>query len=127
MIEPIRSFRELHGYQAAFDVQQRIFRITKSFPKEEAYSLTDPFRRASRSIGASIAEAWQKRRYKAHVISKLSDAHGEQAETQHWIATALACEYISETERNSMLSQCEEIGCKLGTMLAAPAKWCAHY
>jgi four helix bundle protein len=122
--EPILSFRDLHVYQAAFNLQQRIFKATKRFPKEEAYSLTDQFRRASRSIGANITEAWQKRRYKAHFVSKLSDADGEQAESQHWIATAFACGYIPETEQDSMLAQCEDIGRKLGKMMAEPEKWC---
>src|ERR1039458_4517092 len=108
MSEPIQSFRDLHVYQIAFELQQRVFKATKQFPKEETYSLTDQFRRASRSIGANIAEAWQKRRYKAHFLSKLSDAEGEQVENQHWIATAFACGYIPETEQNSMLSRCEE-------------------
>jgi four helix bundle protein len=124
MSEPILSFRDLHVYQAAFELQQRIFKVTKCFPKEETFSLTDQSRRASRAVGANIAEAWQKRRYAAHFISKLSDADGEQAETQHWIATAFACGYISGTEQNSMLSRCEEIGRKLGKMMAEPGKWC---
>jgi four helix bundle protein len=124
MSEPIQSFRDLHVYQIAFELQQRVFKATKQFPKEETYSLTDQFRRASRSIGANIAEAWQKRRYKAHFLSKLSDADGEQAENQHWIATAFACGYIPETEQDSMLAQCEDIGRKLGKMMAEPENWC---
>jgi four helix bundle protein len=124
MSEAIKSFRELRVYQAAFELQQHIFKATKQFPKEELYSLTNQFRRASRSIGANISEAWQKRRYQAHFVSKLSDADGEQAETQHWITTAFACGYIPEAERASMLAQCEEIGRKLGKMMAEPEKWC---
>ena len=127
MSEPILSFRDLHVYQAAFELQQRIFKVTKCFPKEEAFSLADQFRRASQSVGANIAEAWLKRRYSAHFVSKLSDADGEQAETQHWIATAFACGYIPATEQNSMLSRCEEIGRKLGKMMAEPEKWCSHH
>jgi len=83
MSEAILSFRDLHVYQAAFDLQQRIFKATKRFPKEETYSPTDQFRRASRSVGANIAEAWQKRRYSAHFVSKLSDADGEQEPVGH--------------------------------------------
>jgi four helix bundle protein len=118
------SFRDLRVYQAAFALQQRIFKTTKSFPREEIYSLTDQFRRASRSNGANISEAWQKRRYQASFVSKLSDSDGEQAETQHWIGTALACDYISQAECDGMLAQCMEIGRMLGSMMAAPEKFC---
>ena len=94
MSEIIERFQDLNVYKKAFELQQKIFKITKRFPKEEIYSLTDQIRRSSRSIGANIAEAWQKRRYEAHFVSKLSDADGEQAETQHWLETSLACDYI---------------------------------
>jgi four helix bundle protein len=114
----------LHVYQAAFELQQGIFKVTKCFPKEEAFSLADQFRRASRSIGANIAEAWAKRIYRAHFVSKLSDADAEQTETQHWIETSLACHYLSQAERDAMIAQCEEIGRKLGKMMAEPEKWC---
>jgi four helix bundle protein len=109
---------------AAFELQQRIFKVTKCFPKEEAFSLADQFRRASRSVGANIAEAWAKRIYRAHFVSKLSDADAEQTETQHWIETSLACHYLSQAERDAMIAQCEEIGRKLGKMMAEPEKWC---
>ncbi|MEI6395057.1 MAG: four helix bundle protein [Verrucomicrobiota bacterium] len=99
----IMSFRELKVYRAAFELQQRIFNVTKSFPKEEMYSLTDQFRRSYRSVGASLAEAWQKRRYGGHFVSKLTDADGEQAETQHWIGTAFACQYITDQVRGELL------------------------
>jgi len=124
MSEPIQSFRDLHVYQAAFDLQQRVFKATKRFPKEETYSLTDQFRRASRSVGANIAESWAKRVYRAHFVSKLSDADAEQTETQHWIETSLACHYLSQAERDAMIAQCEDVGRKLGKMMAEPEKWC---
>lgn len=127
MSKPILSFRDLHVYQAAFELQQRIFKATKRFPKEEIYSLTDQFRRASRSVGANIAESWAKRVYKAHFVSKLSDADAEQTETQHWIETSLACDYLSQAERDAMTAQCEEIGRKLGKMMAEPEKWCPDH
>ncbi len=123
MDKRINSFRELNVYQMAFELQQTIFRATKSFPPEERYSLTDQIRRSSRSIGANVSEAWQKRRYAAHFISKLSDADGEQAETQHWLDTSLACRYISETEHKSMLETCSRIGQMLGSMMAKPEKF----
>ena len=120
----IESFRDLIVYQKAFDLQQQIFSITKVFPKEEMYSLTDQVRRSSRSIGANICEAWQKRHYAAHFVSKLTDSDAEQAETQHWIDTALACEYISPEIQNQLLTKCREIGKILGSMIAYPEKFC---
>ena len=84
MSEKISSLKDLRVYKLAFELQQGIFKISKTFPVEERYALTDQVRRASRSIGANLAEAWQKRRYIAHFVSKLTDADGEQAETQHW-------------------------------------------
>ena len=120
----IESFRDLLVYQKAFDLQQEIFQISKGFPKEELYSLTDQIRRSSRSIGANIAESWQKRRYQAHFVSKLSDSDGEQAETQHWLYTALNCNYISADAHNELMEKCLEIGRMLGGMMAYPEKFC---
>ena len=88
------SFRDLIVYQKSRQLQREILKLTKSFPREEMFSLTDQIRRSSRSIGANIAEAWAKRRYEKHFISKLTDSDGEQMETQHWIETALESEYI---------------------------------
>ena len=99
MGERIERFQDLKVYKLAFELQQEIFELTKTFPKEEIYSLTNQVRKASRSIGANIAESWQKRRYVAHFVSKLADADGEQAETQHWLDTSLACEYISSEDQ----------------------------
>jgi len=118
------SFRDLRVYQVAFALQQKVFAVTKLFPKEETYSLTDQWRRASRSVGANIAEAWQKRRYIAHVVSKLSDSDGEQAETQHWIDSAFACGYISEQVRLELMGNCLEVGRMLGKMIAEPELFC---
>src|SRR6266480_554074 len=106
MSERISSFKELRVYKLAFEVQQEIFEVSKRFPAEERYALTDQVRRASRSIGANISEAWQKRRYLAHFISKLTDADGEQAESQHWIDTATACGYLQPAESARLLEQC---------------------
>jgi len=82
------SFRDLEVYKLARQLSYEIFTISKDFPKEELYSLTDQIRRSSRSVGAQISESWAKRRYKKHFISKLTDADGEQQETQHWIEVA---------------------------------------
>jgi four helix bundle protein len=125
MSERISSFRELRVYQVAFELQQQVFEVSKSFPNEERYSLTDQARRAARSVGANIAEAWQKRRYPAHFTSKLTDADSELAESQHWIDTALACNYISAEARVDMDLKCDNIGRMLGTMIAHPEKFCA--
>lgn len=127
MGDKIRSFRDLKVYQKAFSLQQEIFQISKGFPKEELFSLTDQIRRSSRSIGANMAEAWHKRRYIAHFVSKLSDSDGEQAETQHWIDTALACEYISEDVHTNLMKQCKEIGRMLGKIMANPEPFCKRY
>jgi four helix bundle protein len=124
MSERISSFRELRVYKHAFALQQTVFDVSRSFPREEQYSLTDQFRRASRSIGANIAEAWQKRRYSAHFVSKLTDADAEQAETQHWIETASACGYLNQRTRTHLMEQCSHIGSMLGAMIAAPEKFC---
>ena|SRR5438105_10879054 len=91
-----KSFRDLIVHQKARQLAKLIFEQSKSFPREESYSLTDQIRRAARSIGAQIAEAWGKRRYERHFISKLSDADSEQLETQHWTDVAFDCGYINE-------------------------------
>ena len=124
MSEKISSFKDLRVYKLAFEVQQEIFETSKRFPTEERYSLTDQIRRASRSIGANLAEAWQKRRYVAHFVSKLTDADGEQAETQHWLDTAAACNYVSEKEQEVLLAKCSRVGQMLGTMMTKPEKFC---
>ena len=116
-------FQDLDVYKLAFQLQQDIFRLSKSFPKEEAYSLTDQIRRSSRSVGANIAEAWRKRRYPAHFASKLTDSDGENAETQHWLATACDCGYLEESVSVSLRQRSEEIGAKIGTMIKNPEIW----
>ena len=97
-LEHVRSFRELTVYKKVRALARRVFDLSKTFPAEEAYSLTSQIRRASRSIGAQIAEAWAKRRYEKHFLSKLTDADAEQQETVHWIVTAMDCDYISKEE-----------------------------
>lgn len=92
----IKSFRDLRVYQAAMDLAMEIFRITKSFPPEEKYSLTDQIRRSSRLVCANIGEAWRKRRYKAAFIAKLSDSEAEACETQIWLDFAVRCNYLDQ-------------------------------
>ena len=127
MAERIESFRDLKVYQAAFKLQQEIFEISKAFPKEELYSLTDQIRRSSRSIGANVAEAWHKRRYQAHFVSKLSDSDAEQAETQHWLDSAMECGYISHEKHNTLLEKCMKIGRMLDSMIIKPESFCRQY
>ena len=90
----INSVRDLEVYKLAFETAMEIFKISKSFPKEEKYSLTDQIRRSSRSVCSNLAEGWRKRRYKAVFLNKLSDAAQEAAETQTWLEFALRCSYI---------------------------------
>jgi four helix bundle protein len=127
MSERIESFRDLNVYKLAVELQQEIFEFTKHFPNEELYSLTNQIRRSSRSIGANIAESWQKRRYPAHFVSKLSDADGEQAETQHWLDTFVKCKYLSSKEYQVLLEKCKRIGKMLGKMMAEPENWCGRF
>lgn len=126
MSKRIESFRDLVVYRKAFALQQEIFKLTKSFPKEELYSLTDQIRRSSRSIGSNIAEAWHKRRYPAHFVSKLTDLDAEQAEIQHWLDTSLSCRYISSEVHQALLGKCMEIGRMLGSMIANPENFCRN-
>lgn len=119
----VQSFEVLEVYQLAFRLQQEIFILSKRFPKEEAYSLTDQIRRSSRSVGANIAEAWRKRRYPAHFASKLTDSDGENAETQHWLRTAEACQYLDSNTVETLLEKTRQIGAKLGRMISSPENW----
>ena len=119
-----QSFRDLIVYRKSRQVQQEILKLTKSFPKEELFSLTDQIRRSSRSIGANIAEAWAKHRYEKHFISKLTDADGEQMETQHWIETALDCKYIDQKTSMQLIGNCLEIGRMLGGMIGKAEMFC---
>lgn len=119
-----RSFKELAVYQKARMLSREVFKITKRFPREEAYSLTDQWRRAARSIGGPNAEAWAKRRYPRHFLSKLTDADGEQMETQHWIIVAFDDAYISREEAHRLGSLALEIGRMLGDMMQKPEDFC---
>jgi four helix bundle protein len=123
-LEHAKSFRDLVVYKKARAVAKEIFELTKTFPKEEMYSLTDQVRRSSRSIGAQIAEAWAKRRYEKHFVSKLTDADGEQLETQHWLDTAEDCEYLSPDEAARTNEKLAEIGKMLNSMIKGAHRFC---
>ena len=121
-----KNFRELTVYQKARQLQREIFQISKKFPRDETFSLTDQIRRSSRSIGANIAEAWAKRRYPNHFLSKLTDADGEQFETQHWIGTALECKYINLPQAKLLMDKCLEVGKMLGSMMDKADVFCGE-
>ena len=120
----VENYRNLEVYKLARRLSHDIFMETKKFPKEEIYSLTDQIRRSSRSVGAQIAEAWAKRRYKKHFISKLTDADGEQQETQHWIETSCDCKYISMKQRKTWLKDYESVEKKLHSMISKANTFC---
>ena len=101
------SFRSLNAYEKSFEVAVNIYNLTKSFPAEERYSLTDQIRRSSRSVCANIGEAYRKRRYPKHFISKLSDSDAENTETQVWLDFSLKFNYISKEEYDNFIKQSE--------------------
>ena len=120
----VKSFRDLEVYRLAREVSKEIFIISKGFPIEERYSLTDQIRRSSRSVGAQISEAWGKRRYENHFISKLTDADSEQLETQHWVELSEECGYIDPDTSKSLISKCESIGKMIQSMIDKSSTFC---
>ena len=122
-MEEIRKHKDLRVYQLSFETGMEVFRLSKKFPKEEIYSLTDQIRRSSRSVSGNIAEAWRKRRYTKSFVAKLSDAEGEAAETQVWLDYALACEYIEKTKHGVLYDKYEYIIAMLVNMIIKPEQW----
>lgn len=120
---PAKDHRELRVYQLAFETAVRIQQITKAFPPEERYSLTDQIRRSSRSVCANIAEAWRKRRYPNNFISKLSDADSEAAETQVWLDFALHFGYLSVDTYEELVDRYNHICSQLSLTMDEPEKW----
>jgi len=120
----IRSARELEVYQLAFEAAMEIFEISKSFPKEETYSLTDQVRRASRAVCTNLSEGWRKRKYKAVFLNKLTDAAQEAAETQTWLEFALACKYIDKKTFERLDEKYEHIFAMLFTMEEKADSFC---
>src|SRR5215208_5591388 len=109
MPKKISIHRDLEVYRKAFDAAMQIFDLSKSFPKEETYSLTDQIRRSSRSVCANLAEAWRKRRYEAAFRSKLSDSESEAAETQVWLEFAVKCGYLRREDATSLYQEYDEV------------------
>jgi four helix bundle protein len=119
----IREHTDLEVYKKAFDAAMLIFELSKKFPKEETYSLTDQIRRSSRSVCANLAEAWRKRRYKGAFVSKLSDAESEAAETQVWIEFAMKCGYLERDKSVPLYKSYDEILRMLVAMINKPQSW----
>jgi four helix bundle protein len=119
----IKSFKELRVWQNAMDLGMIIFTLSKRFPVDERYSLTDQFRRSSRSVAANIAEAWRKRRYPAAFVSKLSDAETEAAETQTWIEFARRCGYLATQDADDMDQRYEAVLGQIVRMIERPSDW----
>lgn len=121
-----KDFRTLLAYQKAFELAATIHQMTRSFPSEEKYSLSDQIRRSSRSICANIAEAYRKRHYSKHFFSKLTDADSETAETLVWLDFALKFGYINGEVHARISGQYEEVGRLLNYMMSNPAKFASH-
>ncbi len=118
------SFKELIVHKKAHELAMEIFQISKKFPHEERYSLTDQVRRSSRSVTACIAEYWAKRIYEKAFVSKLTDSLGEEYETEEWIDYAFDCKYIDSVQRSTLLSGYDEVRKMLISMINNPEKWC---
>jgi len=123
MKQRIRSYRDLRVYQAAMDAAMKIFELTKHFPAEERFSMTDQIRRCSRSVCTNIGEAWRKRRYAAHFVSKLSDSETEAEETRVWLEIAWRCRYIQLDVRDELDETYDKILVQLVRMIDHPEQW----
>ena len=119
----IKTHKDLDVYNLSFTSAMDIFEVSKSFPKEERYSLTDQIRRSSRSVAANLSEAFRKRRYPKNFVSKLSDCEAEAAESQVWLDFALKCNYISEPVHAELFKKYDWIIGKIVNMIKYPEKW----
>jgi len=119
----INSGKDLRVYKKAYSLAMEIFNISERWPSEEKYSLTDQVRRSSRSVCSNLREAWSKRRYEAHFISKLTDADGENSETDTWLDFAKECKYIKPEDHYHLTNECKVVGAMLGSMLNNPTSF----
>lgn len=119
----IQSAKDLIVYQKAYALSMRIFQASKRFPSEEVYALTGQIRRSSRSVCQNLREAWAKRRYEAHFVSKLTDCDGENSETDTCLDFAKDCGYISQQEHKELTGECAEVGRMIGAMIGTPEKF----
>jgi four helix bundle protein len=116
----INSVKEMDVYQKAYVLAMQVFHVSKEFPPEERYSLTDQVRRASRSVCANLREAWAKRRYESHFMSKLSDCDAENGEVDTWLDFAKDCGYIRDAQHEDLCHLCREVGRMLGSIMKNP-------
>ena len=119
----IRSAKDLVVYQKAYHLAMEVFQLSKTWPFEEKYSLTDQIRRSSRSVCANLREAWSKRRHEAHFLSKLADSDGENSETDTWLDFAKDCEFLSTSDHARLTAGCKEVGAMLGAMIKNPSQF----
>jgi len=117
------SYKDLEAFKKAYALAMEIFEVSKSFPPEEKYSLTDQVRRSSRSVCTNFGEAYRRRKYPAHFVSKLTDSDAENTETEIWIKFAFDCKYINEAVSNDFKSRSAEVGRMLGHMINNPEKY----
>jgi four helix bundle protein len=121
----VTHYKQLGIHRLSVEVRQRVFALSKGWPKKETYSLTSQVRRSSRSVGANLAEAWtQERRYERHFVSKLTDALAEVEETVEWLDVALECGYLDEAEHETLTARCRQIASGLVRMMREPEQWC---
>jgi four helix bundle protein len=116
----LRSAKDLKVYRKAYKLAMEIFDKSKQWPAEEKFSLTDQIRRSSRSVCSNLREAWAKRRYEAHFISKLTDADGENSETDTWLDFAKDCQYLCDDEHSHLVEECRAVGGMIGSMINNP-------
>jgi four helix bundle protein len=125
-IARINSAKDLVVYKAAYELAMKIFELSKQFPTEEKFALTSQIRRSSRSVCLNLREAWAKRRYEAHFVSKLTDSDGENSETDSSLDFARDCEYTSTDEHRALTSKCAEIGRMLSGMMKKSSSFLSH-
>ncbi len=118
------GFRDMTVYKKAFQMASMVFTLSKRFPSEEKYSLTDQIRRSSRSVTAQFAEGYRKTRYPAHFVAKMTDCDGENAETQCWLYHAVVCAYVSQADIQPILNLSQEVGRMLGYLIEHPETCC---
>src|SRR5438270_13757873 len=119
----VKSAKELEVYRKAYALAMRVFELSKRFPPEERYALTGQIRRSSRSVCTNLREAWAKRRYEAHFVSKLTDSDGENAETETWLDFAFDCGYLPSTDHTRFVERSDEVGAMLGRMIQSPSSF----